>query len=315
MKRALLVVLAACGCSLREPHTTAASCTSNGQCARSNVCFLGECRPPASGLTLVTAEVRPPGNSAFGVRQVRVDLRSSALNDFNLIPVVPLSGTVAQLQDNAPPRPIPGALVTLTYLTPLLSDRVEQIVSSADATGAFNVRVPQGTWDVLVQPASVLPPFRPPLLDTAAAPVPFDISLPQPSALVGFQGFLAAGGLPLPGASVTAVDPQGGPLSAPTLSQADGGFALSLPPGTSQYALQVGPPAGTASGAVPDAGPAPPTLDPLPTYDPVPPAPTVLLPLPPASTVSGIVLDSIGNPVVSAVVHARGAAAGWTLSR
>jgi hypothetical protein len=177
------------------------------------------------------------------------------------------------------------------------------------------VRVPQGTWDVLVQPPSVLPPFHPPALDTAAAPTPFDISLPQPSALIGFEGFLVAGGLPLPGASVTAVDPRGGPISAPTLSQPDGGFALSLPPGTSQYELQVGPAAGTLADA--GAGPTVPAPDPLPTYDPVPPAPTVPLPLPPASTVSGIVLDSAGNPVVSAVVHARSTSTstGWTLSR
>jgi hypothetical protein len=314
VKRALLVALAACGCSLREPHVTAGSCTSTRQCAQSNLCFLGECRAPASGLTVVTADVRPAGDSAFGPRQVRVDLRVSALNDFNLTPVVPLSGTVAQLQDGAPPLAIPGALVTLTNRTPILPDRVEQIVSSADAAGAFSLRVPQGSWDVLVQPPAVLPPFRPPALDTAAAPSPFDISLPQPSALVGFQGVLVAGGAPLAGASVTAVDAQGGPLSAPVLSQADGGFALSLPPGTSQYALQIGPAAGGADAGVPAGAAAP---DPLPTYDPVPPSATIPLPLPPASTVTGIVLDSNGSPVVSAVIHARSTSttSGWTLSR
>jgi carboxypeptidase family protein len=320
MKRALLIAFVACGCSLREPHTTAASCTSSGQCARSNVCFLGECRPPASGLSVVTAEVRPPGDSAFGMRQLPVDLRQSALNDFNLTPVVPLGGTVAQLQDGALPRPIPGALVTLTSRTSILADRVEQIVASADAAGTFKLRVPQGTWDVFVQPPAVLPPFRAPLLDTATAPVPFDISLPQPSALVASQGLLLAGGQPLPGASVTAIDAQGGPLSTPTVSQADGGFALSLPPGTSQYQLQVGP---ATAGADAGPGPSAPTPDPLPTYDPVQVQPatplplTVPLPLPPASTVSGIVLDSAGNPVVSAVVYARSTSTstGWTLSR
>ncbi|MGE5048499.1 MAG: hypothetical protein ACM3PC_08040 [Deltaproteobacteria bacterium] len=323
MKRALLLAFALCGCSLREPHVTAASCTSSGQCARSNVCFLGECRPPASELSVVTAEVRPPGDSGFGMRQLPVDLRKSALNDFNVTPVVSLGGTVAQLQDGAPPRPIAGALVTLTSSTPILKDRVEQIVSSADAAGVFKVRVPQGAWDVLVQPPSVLPPFRAPALDTAAAPVPFDISLPQPSALVASQGLLLAGGQPLPGASVTALDAQGGPLSAPTVSQADGGFALSLPPGTSQYQLQVGPAAAGAGGADAGPGPSAPTPDPLPTYDPVqvPPATplplTVPLPLPPASIVNGIVLDSVGNPVVSAVVFARSTStsSGWTLSR
>jgi carboxypeptidase family protein len=246
-----------------------------------------------------------------------VALLPLTLNDFSLTLAAQVGGTVAQLQDGAPPRPIPAALVTLTNRAPVIADRVEQIVSSADAAGTFNVRIPQGTWDVLVQPPSVLPPFRPPVLDTAAAPAPFDISLPQPSALVGFQGTLLAGGLPLPGASVTAVDARGGPLSAPTLSQADGGFALSLLPGTAQYELRVGPAAGTTGAA--DAGPGPsvPAPDPLPTYDPVPPAATVPLPLPPVSTVSGIVLDSSGNPVVSAVVYARSTStsSGWTLSR
>jgi hypothetical protein len=323
MKRALLLAFALCGCSLREPHVTAASCTSSGQCARSNVCFLGECRPPASGLSVVTAEVRPPGDSAFGMRQARVDLRQSALNDFSLSPVVPLGGTVVQLQDGAPPRPIPGALVTLTSGTPILADRVEQIVSSADAAGAFKLRVPEGTWNVLVQPPSVLPPFHAAALDTAKPPAPFDISLPQPSALVASEGVLVAGGQPLPGASVTAVDGQGGPLSAPTVSQADGGFALSLPPGTSQYELQVGPAGAGVAGVDAGPGPAAPTPDPLPTYDPVlvqPATPlplTVPLPLPPASTVSGIVLDSAGNPVVSAVVYARSTSTstGWSLAR
>ena len=113
----------------------------------------------------------------------------------------------------------PTRLVSAESLSSRSGARVYLKIESDLPTGTFKVRVPRGTWDVLVQPPSVLPPFRAPALDTAAAPVPFDISLPQPSALVASEGFLFAGGQPLPGASVTAVDGQGGPLSAATVSR------------------------------------------------------------------------------------------------
>jgi len=315
MKRELLIALAAAGCSLRDPHVTSSSCTSSRQCARSDVCFLGECRPPASGLSVIDAEVRPPGTSTLGVKQVAVDMHQSALNNFALDPLVTFSGTVAQQQDVGAPQTTPGALVTLTSHAPLIPDHVEQVAVSTDPSGIWKATLSQGAWDILVRPPGPLPPLRPGVLDTATATSPFDISLPRPGALLAFQGGLTTtpGSVPLPGASVIAVDPSGAPISAPAISQADGGYALSLPPGTGQLILQIGPPAPAAADA--GASPAPTPPDPLPTYDPVVAAAILSLPLPPTSVVHGTVFDSAGTPVASAVVYARSTTPGWTLSR
>jgi len=86
-------------CSLREPRVSSSSCTSSGQCSSANVCFLGECRPPAANLSVVRVEVRPPNGSQLAVRTLQVDLHSSVLNDFSL--TVPLSGSGTVTQDGS----------------------------------------------------------------------------------------------------------------------------------------------------------------------------------------------------------------------
>src|SRR5260370_20634249 len=77
----------------------------------------------------------------------------------------------------------------------------------------------------------------------------------------GAAAVTVSDGGPLPGASVKATDNAGEPISAASIAQADGGYSLLLPPGTTTYLLQVGPPPDL------DAGMAALPLDPLPIYD------------------------------------------------
>lgn len=315
--RAPLLLALVAGCALREPRVTAASCSSSGQCSRSDVCFLGECRPPASNLSVVLVEVRPPIGSVFAVKSMPVDVSRSVLNDFSLS--VPLDvtgnpGTVTQAQAGASPSPLSGALVTFTDHAPVIPDRVEQIPASTDASGAYRARLPQGTWDVLVQPAVTdagvaLPPVRFGVLDTAS-PV-LDFVVPATDTLQLLDGGVTVnGGTPLSGASVTAIDATSAAVSAPATSQ-DGGYSLYLTPDAgAQPALQIGPAADSDAGVVAAAA-----LDPFPTYQPVPYAPTVDLPLPAPATLAGRVLDGAGNAVPSALVYARNVGGSWTLAR
>jgi len=315
MKRALPLLASLAACSLREPRVSSASCTSAGQCARGDVCFLGECRPPSANLSVVRAEVRPPAGSQFGLKDAQIDLRQSVLNDFTL--AVPLSigtaagsvrGTVTQAQDGAPAVPVPGTIVIFSDHAPLIPDRIEQMASVTDLTGDYSARIPQGTWDVQLQPAAPLPPLRFGTLDTASPVTNYII--PPTSTLARLDGSLSyadAGTPPVVGASVTAVDPQGTALSASTITQADGGYSLYLAPNSSQLALQIGPPtdAGVASGLP----------DPFPTYPGVAYAPTVNLSLPDVATLSGRILDPTGTPIPGTRVYVRSSNMGWMLSR
>src|SRR5262249_12493483 len=171
-------------------------------------------------------------------------------------------GTVAQAQDSGGPSiPVSGAMITFSDHAPLIPDRIEQIVSVTDATGNYTARVPQGTWDGQLQPPAPLPPLRFGTLDTASPMTTYLI--PATSALPRLEGrltFADAGTPPIEGASVTAIDAQGTPLSASSTSQADGGYSLYLTPNVSQSALQIGPPADA------DAGVASSLPDPFPPH-------------------------------------------------
>ncbi len=48
------------GCALRDARVSASSCATSEQCSHDDVCFVGECRAPASNLSIVRVEVRPP---------------------------------------------------------------------------------------------------------------------------------------------------------------------------------------------------------------------------------------------------------------
>jgi len=307
----LLALLAAC--ALRDPRVSAESCISSGQCSHNGVCFLNECRLPASNLAAVRVEVRPPSGSAFALKSLPVDVSRSVLNDFSLLlplevgPSPGLPGTVTQAQAGGSQAPVPGATVTFTDHAPVIPDRVEQIVAVSDSSGAYHARIPQGAWDVRVQPPPPLPPLQFAALDTAA-PV-LGLVVPPVDNLGQLDGGVTVnGGMPLSGASVTAVDPSGKALSAPDITD-DGGYSFYLSPNASSVALQIGPPAD------PDGGVAAAALDPFPTYQPVAYAPVVDLPLPAVAALSGRVLDPSGNPVPSARVYAKSVGGSWTLAR
>jgi hypothetical protein len=323
VKHALPLLAALCACSLRAPRVDSTPCSATTQCNRPSVCFLGECRGHSSALTIVEAEIQPPNNSPLGVAQMGgIDLHLSVVHDFVLVPTVAASGSVTQAQGGGAVA-VAGALVTFTDHAPAIPDRVQQNVSRSDSSGAFGMRLSQGLWDVLVQPPTSpptpppLPPFRPPQpLDTKAPTLA--LLLPPTSALVPFQAALTADGGVLAGVNVTAIDSAGNALSATAAVQADGGFALYLPPDAGAFSLQVGPPPSDIDGG---PNPAAAALDPFPNYDrlqPTTPSVDVSLQrgLPPVATLQGKVLDAAGAPVAAAHVYARSTdAMPWSLSR
>ena len=312
MKRALPLFLALCACSLRAPRVESTPCSNTAQCDRPAVCFLGECRGHSALLTLVAAEVQPPTNSPLAVLQVTsLDLHQSLVHDFLLAPPFSASGTVTQAQDAAAaPSLVPNALITFTDHAPVIADRVQQILAQTDSSGAYNARLPQGEWDVLVSPSAPLPPYRPATPLQTSAPA-LALVLPRVGSLVQFQAALTADGGILAGADVTAIDSSGNVLSAPAAVQLDGGFSLYLPPNTTAYDLQVGPPPSDL-----DGGSAAEALSPLPSYHlPQPTTHTIDVVLTAVATLQGQVLDASGAPLPGARVYARSEGMPWSLSR
>jgi len=316
MRRALPLLLALAACSLREPRVSAASCTSNGQCGRHDICFLGECRPPAANLSIVQMEVRPPAGSQFGVKGQQIDLSKGVLNDVTLAVALGADGSVTQEQDDGGTAPVAGAVLTWTENVPVIPDRVEQVTAVTDSDGGYGgARISQGSWNVLVQPPAQppvpLPPLRTGPFDTAA-PV-LDFVLPKTSALKRLDGILLGPDGGLAGASVTAVDAQGTAISAPAVSVADGGYTLYLPPSAPLSAtLQIGPQPNA------DAGVAAAALDPFPTYPPVSYQASIVIDLPATASLNGTVVDSQGAPVPAARVYVRNVNnvnQPWTLAR
>lgn len=310
MRRALPLLLL-CACNLRAARTTVQICTANNQCDRGDVCYFGQCATPgASSLSLVEAEVQPPSSSQFGFLQKSgIDLRQSAVRDFALQPPFAVTGVVHQEQDSGLLTLVVGATLTFTDHHPEIVDRVDRVTAKTDANGQFSAQLPAASWDLLVQPPPPAPPMRISSLLSAAPSAPLDLHLPKPSSLVSFNGQVSAGAPPIPltGARVTAVDGNGAALSAPATT-ADGGFTLLLPPGTSSYLLQVGPPTDLDGGVT--------NADPLPSYESLQPSANLMLPLPDAGTLHGQVVDSAGAGIASARVYARSqAGTAWSLSR
>ena len=316
MKRAIRLALpllvALCACSLRAPRVESTPCSNTSQCDRPAVCFLGECRGHSAKLTLVAAEVQPPTNSPLAAAQsTGIDLSKSVVHDFLLAQPFAAAGTVTQAQDAAAaPSVVPNVLVTFTDHAPVIADRVQQISVRTEASGAYHAPLPPGAWDVLVDLAAPLPPYRPSAPLQTAAPA-LDLVLPRVGSLVQFQAALTADGGVLAGADVTAVDATGNALSAPAAVQLDGGFSLYLPPNTTAYYLQVSPPPADF-----DGGSAATALSPLPSYDHLPPTtPAIDVVLPAVATLQGKVLDASGAPLSGARVYARSDNMPWSLSR
>lgn len=333
-------LLALGACSLRKARTDAAPpCAGNAQCDPNNVCFLGECRPAAASLSQVAVEVRPPNDSQLGVLQrAHVDLHASAVVDFQLLPLLDVNGVVVEAGDGGSglatadggpnadggvvdpgqSTPIAGATLTFTDHAPAIPDRVRKVTTHSGSNGAFATRLPAATWDLVVQPVDTagVPPFS---LAEAVRNTGASLGLRVPNlGLTRVTGLLSAGGVPLAGASVSAIDPAGEPLAMP-VNTVDGGFELVLPPGPPPFRLQVSPE--LADGGV---GPS----DPLPNFLPFGPAgapnftdaaPIVkdLGPLPPAAALTGTVIAAhSGLPIAGARVSAVSTdGSGWTISR
>jgi len=309
----LLAAAVGAACAIRDPRLSGSSlpCNSSAQCEGDSICFLGECRTSSVQLSLVLAEVRAPPDQQLGVLQRSgIDLRTSALVDFQLQPLLSASGTVVQAVDGQPAAtvPVPDAGVVLTDSAPGIADRATSVVAQTDASGAFSVSFPSSTWNVLVVPPAPAPPIRP----SPPSPLPssFSIVLPAPGQLAQVGGVVTAGA-PLGGARVAAVDAGGQPLSVATITPDTGQFNLLLPPGPPQYYLQIGPnPDAAASDA---AIPAFPLQGPFTRTDP---PLGDLGALPPPATLTGQVVDARQLPVAAARVLAVSVdPAGRTISR
>jgi len=303
VRRAIPLVATLAACSLREPRVSYTACSASSQCSSANVCFLGQCRAPAANLSVVQVEVRPPSGSQFALKELQIDLRHGVLNDFSL--AAPLAATGSVTQDGAAVDG--GATVTFTDSAPVIPDRVDQVVSVTDTSGTYRAQLPQRTWNVLVQPAAPNPPLRAGPIDSSSSSPILDFALPGAATLKAIGGgLLVPDGGPAAGASVIAVDAQGAALSAPQISDANGGYTLLLPPDAGDPLLQVGPPP-DADGGLP--------LDPLPVYPPLMYANVLTLPLPPVAGLDVNVIDSAGAPVQSARVYVRSVETSWTLAR
>jgi len=311
-----MLIAAAIGaaCAIRDPRLSGASlpCTSGAQCGSDSVCFLGECRGSSAQLSLVLAEVRAPADQQVGVLQRSgIDLRRSALVDFQLQPLLSASGTVQQAVDGPPgaPVPAPDAGVVFTDSTPGIADRASSVVTQTDAAGAFTVSFAASTWNVLVVPPTPAPPVRPPPLASSTSAL--TIVLPAPSQLAQIGGTLTTGPSKLAGARVMAVDASGQALSVASTTDSAGAFGLQLPPGPPQYYLQIGPnqaaaPSDPAVPAFPLQGPFTTTAPPL----------GDLGALPAPATLTGTIVDARQQPVASARVLALSLdPTGWTISR
>ena len=302
MRPALPLLLLLAACSLRDPRVSSASCTTTSQCSSANVCFLGECRAPASNLSVVRVEVRPPSGSQFGLKDEQRDLRQTIIQDFTL--AVPLSGAGTVTQNGSA---LPGTTVIFSDHDPAIPDRIAQVVAQTDANGGYRARIPQGRWDVVLM-APPLPPLHAGPIDTATPAL--DFSVPAASALPPLTGTLKSNGTPVAGVTVTVVDAQGNAITAPALTQADGTYSILMPPGAvAQPVLQVSPP-----GSDPGTGQTL-ALDPFPTYPSIPYQASIDLQLPATASVSGRAVDATGKALPGVLVYVRSIALPWILSR
>ena len=282
-------------------------CSSSSQCYGGEVCFLGECRGGSFALASVLAEVRPPSGTAYGVQQVgAIDLRQSVVVNFALSPALGVSGSVLQLLGAQPAdgtSPVSDAQITFSARNQPIPGRAQEVSVQATAGGLFSAQLPVGTWDATVLPPTPLPPLYD-ALALAASSSTVQLLLPAASTLLPVQGQLTAGGTPLAGARVLAVDSTDRLLGAAASADATGTFQLLLPPGAPSFLLRVGPALDDTS-----AGGAAATR--LPNYAPVGPFAAASGQIsydfgapPPAVALSGSVVDSSGNPVVGARVYA-----------
>lgn len=311
----LAAALVSAACALRDPRLSGAAlpCNSSAECESDSVCFLGECRGASSGLAVVMAEVRAPADQQLGSAQrTGIDLRSSTLVNFQLQPLLSASGSVQQAVDGQPGTTVPvaGASLLLSEASPVIHDRAATVLAQADSAGAFSLSFASSTWNLLVVPPAPAPPIRPapPAGSLSASVTNLPVVLPAPRELVTIGATIFAGGRPLAGARVTAVDNGGIALSTPTSTLADGSFALQLPPGPPTYSLQIGPGA--------------PSDPPIPTFalqgpfTSAPPAAFDLGALPGPATLSGTVVDAHQQPVAGAKVVASSLdPTGWSISR
>jgi hypothetical protein len=306
-------------CALRDTRVGGIGlpCSSESQCSSDTICFLGECRGSPSQLSIVEAEVRPPTQSTTErlgtLQRAGIDLRLSPLVNFQLQPLLSATGTVVRRLDDGGVASVPDAGVVLTISLPSIADRVPSIATQTDDSGAFSVAFADSTWNVLVVPPDPEPPARqaPPVSPLSSTVTGLQPVVPAPRELTNVTSTVLAGGAPLAGARVVAIDANGAALSVPTLTDAQGTFTLLLPPPPIEYFLQVGPnpTAPSTSDAVPlflprgpFSGSSPGTLD--------------FQPLPSPSTLSGRVLDVRQQPLALVPVLAVSTdPTGWVISR
>ncbi len=262
------------------------------------------------------AEVRPPPGSSYGTLQAGgIDLRQSVLVSFQLKPSLSVSGLVTQLLGS----PVSGASVTFSARSAPIPGRRPQATASVAAGGLFSTRLPANTWDALVVPPAPLPPLAE-MLGLSASTTALQFELPSASSLLRVQATVTAGGQPLAGARVLAVDANGNLLAAAANADVSGNAQLLLAPGTTSIYLRAGP----APSANSSSGGAQAAL--YPSWDAAGPiaidasSGTAMIAqdlpaLPASATLSGTVRDASGSPLAGARVYALSLDGnGYTLS-
>ena len=316
MKRAVAIAALAAACSLRAPRVSEPPCNVDAQCGSGRVCFANECRSPSAALRSAMVEVTPPNSSPWAPAQRALDLSASAVAVIELPEPFAVDGTLVQDNDLGGVSPVGGAALEFRESEPLIPGRALAVTLQTGATGDFAARLPPTAWQLRVKPPAPLPPFVPPGVVIAAASGML-VRLPAASRLTRLGGSLRIGALPLAGARVTPVDRAGAALGSSTTTDAEGRFALVLPPPPVEYGLRIG----EASEAATLAG------GPIPSFrddafgfrlaGTAAAAADVALPaLPPPGLLTGRVVDDYKKPVSRARVLAKSLdGAGWVLTR
>lgn len=230
----LAAALLGAGCGAKDAGP-AVQCFSYEDCGPDEICFYGACREAGYTISLVWAELTPPGPSGLLRQQITspFDLSSGGDLDLRLQATLPLTGTVRDLAagtlqarrvESIPGRP-------LSYEAPL------------DVAG-FTLPLTAGAYDLRLAPADTrLPTAVFPGQSVAAPQAPLELSYPTAlRVLTGRVVWEALAATGVSGAQVQAFSASGEASSIDASSE-DGSYRIAFVPGadSAPLALRLSP--------------------------------------------------------------------------
>ncbi len=244
----MLALIAAAACEDSELGGDVLVCFSIEDCPAESMCFLGNCVDPGFRITTVYAELTPPNDSPWLAQQLpdAIDVGDDMI-DIPLRAAVLYTGTVLTEGDPSGDSSLTGMLTVHRQGSIPGRDIVRQ--ASVSSSG-FSMQLLPDTYDVSFLPDLGNPP-RPP----KDFP-PYDISghtdqelrYPADNWLVTIRGRVrytsATQGGNVEGAQVVGVarDAAGNELrSTAALTDIEGEFTISFPPGAQEFDITVGP--------------------------------------------------------------------------